>query len=318
MTTTIGYCTTCQTDPCPHPQIKSTPDGNCSEWTGGTKSDLKAKLQECAKARWAKVKILSAPAVKSIAKVPALKSGNDAAAAKQLTKLFTDAQTGMRKIVALGLFAWEMKEQQLKHGEFGPWLAAHAPKLCRLHPESGKPQVSHALHNYMTLTKSVLEAVGIPSISKYLGALSNLPTGEICHHGKLLLLPAGKVPADLQPLREKICTLVDGKTQRQLFMEFKQSEDDKPKRGRLKGHGGASKAQREAAQQITEKARLEAMDLRAVETAEWLTEVADDKHLGLISDLSREQLLVALDTAAGYLRRLASRSQDSSLTDMLK
>ena len=59
-----------------------------------------------------------------------LKGGNDALAAKQLNKLFTEAQNGMRRVIALGLFAWEIKEGQLKHGEFGAWLAEHCPKLA--------------------------------------------------------------------------------------------------------------------------------------------------------------------------------------------
>jgi hypothetical protein len=104
-------------------------------------------------------------------------------------------------------------------------------------------------------------------------------------------------------------SLIENKTQRQLFFEFKQAEEDasgnaRPKIGRLKGHGGATKLQRDTAQQLGEKARLEALDLKAVEVSEWLMQVSDDKHLGLISKETREQLSLALQTAAGYLRNL--------------
>ena len=52
------------------------------------------------------VEIEVIPAVGKCANNAHLKSGEDAAIAKQLNKLFAEAQTGMRRIVALGLFAW--------------------------------------------------------------------------------------------------------------------------------------------------------------------------------------------------------------------
>jgi hypothetical protein len=247
-----------------------------------------------------------------VAKIPTLNDGHDQAAAKQLTKLFTDAQTGMRRIVALGLFAWEIKEQKLKHGEFGPWLAAHCPKLVRSDSSTGKPKPSNALSSYMELTKGVLDQLGF-TVEKYLKHISsNSLGGGICHGGKYLLLPDKKLPQDVLPLKEKICALVDGKTKCQLFSEFKQAEEDdtgtvKPKRGRLKGQGGATKVQRENAQQLAEAGRIDAMEIEATRISEWLLEHADDQHLGLINEHSRGQLLDALDTAAGYLRRFAKK-----------
>ena len=85
-----------------------------------------------------------APAMKLPAVIPKLKSGHDSVAARSLLKLYTDAQNGMRKIVALGLAAWEIKESQLKHGEWGPWLAANAPALARPDSVTGKPKASAA------------------------------------------------------------------------------------------------------------------------------------------------------------------------------
>jgi len=243
----------------------------------------------------------------AVTKAPSLIDGHDAATAKQLLKFYTDAQTGMRRVIALGLFAWEVKEQKLKHGQFGAWLATHCPKLVTTDTTTGKAKPSRALQSYMELTKGVLEAEGY-TIEKYLAHISNAHAMRICQGGKYLLLPDKKLPEEARELKAKICDLVDGKTKRQLFAEFKQAEEDetgevKVKRGRAKGEGGASKQQRENAQQFAESARIEAIELQAIETKDWLMEVSDDKHLGLIPDDTRRQLLEALDTAAGYLRR---------------
>ena len=249
----------------------------------------------------------SLPSLSSV-KSPSLNDGHDQAVAKELRTRYTAAQKGLRTVVAFGLLAWEVKELRLKHGQFGPWLAAHVPELTTPDSATGKPKPSRALSGYMELTKGVLDASGF-TVEKYLAHISNSQQMRICHGGKYLLLPDKKLPDAVRPLKEKICSLIDGKTQRQLFMEFKQAEEDQatgqisPKRGRLKGQGGATKAQREAAQQTAESARLEALDLRAAEISEWLLEVADDQHLGMISDLTKQQLLAACETAAAYLRR---------------
>lgn len=222
------------------------------------------------------------PATLAVAKVPTLKAGDDAATAKQLEKLFTEAQSGMRRIVAVGLFAWEIKETQLKHGEFGPWLEAHAPKLCRPDAKTGRAKPSAALSNFMGLTKGVLENVGFKTIGGYLKHISNSHGMGICHGGKFLLLPEKKVTGEARPLREKIFTLIDGKTQRQLFLEFKQSEDDAetPKRGRLKGQGGASAKQRLDAKERERLERLETCEADSLSFISYAEENADDLHLG--------------------------------------
>lgn len=240
----------------------------------------------------------------------ALNDGHDAAAAKQLNKLFLDAQLGMRRIVALGLFAWEIKESKLKKNQFGEWLAAHCPKLARVDSKTGKSKPSAALSSYMSLTRGVLENVGF-TVEKYLKHISSDSHAVgICRGGKYLLLPDSKLPAGVKELKGKICELVDGKTKHQLFTEFKQAEENeagelKPKRGRLKGQGGATKLQREAAQLSEEQARIEQVEIRAVETSEWLLEAADDKHIGLISDAALVQLIRSTETALHYMRTLA-------------
>lgn len=179
----------------------------------------------------------------------------------------------------LGLFLNYVKERgkqdgSIPHGQFGPWLKNNLPDLNR-----------DTIAMYMSIGRNVAEKAKI-EFQKY-------GKSEICHRGEL---------------PEPVLKLVEGKTQYQLLPEYRQTEikDDTliSKRGRRKGEGGASKEQREAAQQKEEYARLEAIEIRAVENTEWLLENADDKHLGLISEAARQGLLDALDTAASYLRSL--------------
>ena len=234
-----------------------------------------------------------------------LKSGNDAAAAKQLNKLFTEAQNGMRRMVALGLFAWEIKEGQLKHGEFGTWLAEHCPKLATIDTVTGKAKPSRALQGYMELTKNVLESCGCATIEKYLATVAKCANDAHLKPGQFLLLADKKVPESLQPMREKICDLVDGKTQRSLFLEFKQADEDgaKPKRGRLKGSSGLTKEQRANAAQLAEQERITEKKLRAEEIATWLIEMADDKGLGeILGTPELAALDKAMETARGYIK----------------
>ena len=255
------------------------------------------------------------PATGKMANNAILKTGNDAAIAKQLNKLFADAQTGMRKIVALGLFAWEVKETQLKHGEFGAWLAQHCPKLATI-DANGKPHSSRALRGYMDLTKNVLEAVGFPTIEKYLAEAAKFGDVKSLKHGGFLLIADKKVPEEVKPLREKICELVDGKTQRSLFSEFKQADDDasEPKRGRLPNCKGTTKEQRLAAEQREEQARIEALGMEAEEQTTWALEKADDHNLGTQDDKTLIALRDAWQNGAAYINQvLAGRGKKSAV-----
>ena len=256
-----------------------------------------------------------APEMKLPSVIPKLKSGDDSIAAKTLIKLYTDAQNGMRKIVALGLSAWEIKERQLKHGEWGPWLAANAPALARADVVTGKPKAASALTNYMDLTKGILESVGYSSVGKYLDDAAKFPNVGICGGGKFLLIADKKVPAAFKPLREKIFALVDGKTQRQLFLEFKQAEDDgesrKVKRGQLPGSKGLTKEMREKAAQRAEQERLNELEEEIIGLNARLLEIADAKNLGAMDSKLIKQFCDAADTASGFGKRVVqSRRQN--------
>jgi hypothetical protein len=185
-------------------------------------------------------------------KVPTLKSGNDAEAAAKLTELVADAQNGLRRIVALGLFCFEIKAQ-LKHGKFKPWLAVNC-----------KETSYRSLAAYMQLTAGVLQKCGT-SAKAYMAKVQPL---HFSHSGELLLLADAKVPEEVKPLKDKICSIIDGKSQAQLFLDFKQADEDeetdqvKGKRGNLKSTGRepkqASPEQLLAAQQKIARENIEA------------------------------------------------------------
>jgi hypothetical protein len=240
--------------------------------------------------------------------VPKLKSGDDAAVAKELVSRYAEAQTGMRRIIALGLFAWEIKETQLKHGEWGPWLAANTPELSRNDAGTGRPKASAALTNYMSLTRGVLEKSGLPTINKYLATIAKFPRDGNLNHGQFLLIADKKVPDVIKPLRDKICALVDGKTQNQLFLEFKQADDDdegaRAKRGRLKGSSGLTKEQRERAAQRAEEQRIVELEEDTRETTGFLLENSDAKNFGAINEKILLKLDAAMETARGYIKQL--------------
>jgi len=238
--------------------------------------------------------------------VPKLKGGDDEAVANSLVAQFATAQNGMRGIIALGLFAWEVKETMLDHGEWGPWLAANAPGLSRIDSSTGKPKASTAFNGFMQLTKGVLEGVGFKTIGKYLATSAKFPTGREFAHGGFLLIDDKKVPDEIKPLREKIFALVDGKTQKALFMEFKQADEDSntPKRGRLKGSSGLTKEQRERATARAEQERLNELEEWAVETTGDLLDYADGKHLGMLDNKVLVKLQDAADTVSGFIKRV--------------
>jgi hypothetical protein len=237
-----------------------------------------------------------------------LLDGQDASTAKELLKRFNDAQLGMRRVVSLGLFAWEVKEKKLKHGQFGKWLAAHCPKLVRIREKSGTPQPTEALDTYMRLTKGVLQGMGF-TIEKYLAHISIPVLDGKCHGGKFLLLPDKKLNPEVKALKEKFCTLVDGKTQRQLCLEFKQVEQKdngevKVKRGQLKGKGGASKEQRAASAERDEQDRIEAVELDCDDIIKLIEKHCDAKGFGSINKSLRKKLAASLAMASGFIRHM--------------
>lgn len=248
------------------------------------------------------------PTIIEPAKTPTLNDGHDAVVAKELIKRFKDAQNAGRRIMAFGLFAWEIKETKLKHGQWGPWLAANAPDLCRPDSKTGAAKPSASLNTYMQMTRDVLEDMGF-TIEKYFKHISNSQQLGICHGGKFLLLPPKKLSESAAKLKDEICNRVDGKTAKQIRLAFGQVEEDdtgaiKPKRGRLKGQGGASKEQRAAAAAAEEKARIEAIELEAEDFCKWIDDHCDEKGLPLINDAAFDKLCERAEFLWNFCRKL--------------
>lgn len=216
-----------------------------------------------------------------------LKSGNDAKVAAELKKGFQASQKAGRVIMSFGLFAWEVKEQHLKHGQWGTWLVEHCPELCRRDNQTGEvlPKALSAVNTYMGMTKDVLEDMGY-TIEQWFNHISNSHGVGICHDGKFLLAPPKKLTPEAAELKQQICDRVDGKTVKQIRLGFSQVEEDeetgelKTKRGRRKGEGGASKEQRSAAKQREHEAAMKELATRLNDLADECDEMADEKHAG--------------------------------------
>lgn len=153
-------------------------------------------------------------------KAPALKSGRDSkAVAKQLDKLITDAESGLRRVITVGLFIIEVT-QDLPHGQFGPWLQTHLPHRSR-------PTV----FRWKAIALNVMESCGLK--------VQQLDFSTPLH--KVMALPAAKVPKEAKEARAKMDELIAGKTYRQLFFEFKQAEERVGEDGETEvvpAHGG--------------------------------------------------------------------------------
>lgn len=213
-------------------------------------------------------------------KLPELKHGNDAKRAKELNKLIKDAESGLVRILKVGFFL-ECLAEDLPHGMLGPWVESHCNREWR------------TVRRWKQVAAGVGEALGITLKQRL----------EYKLH-EVLALPLKKVPAELLAVREKIDAEIAGKSYRQLFLELKQVDDEgKPKLGRRKGEGGATKEQRANAEELERQERITEKTLKAEEIANWLTEMSDDKGLGEIAGTPELALLdKAMETARGYIK----------------
>ena len=231
-------------------------------------------------------------------KIPTLKTGNDAEVAARFVELFKDAQTGLRRVVAFGLYAWHVKLNCLRHSQFLPWTEG----IGQQHGISYRSVNSH-----MNLTKSVLGACGVKSLKPFMANWQSQICSalHISRCGDLLLLPIAEIPKQFQPLREKICSLIDGKSARQLFFEFKQADEDgEVKHGRNKGCKGTSKAQRDAAKAAEEAGRRKALAHDSKAFRLWIDKYCDATGFGTLPDAEAAALEESCRLAAGFLHSL--------------
>lgn len=185
-----------------------------------------------------------------------------------------------RRAVWLGIYLHQAKERgkadkSIPHGQFGPWLKNNLPDLSR-----------DTVAVYMTIGRGVLEKAKL-SFSKF-------GKSEFCHDGKL---------------PEKIESLIAGKNQQALFLEFKQAEEIEdgilaPKRGRRKGEGGNSAEHLAAIKAAEEKARIDNLTIEAKDTAKWLLENCDPEGLGKIPDAAFAKFCQSIETAWTFCRDL--------------
>jgi hypothetical protein len=148
-----------------------------------------------------------------------------------------------KKAVWLGLFLNEIKrrgkkDKSIPHGGFGPWIKQNLPDI---HWDT--------VCTYMRLGR------------------------EVCEKGKFQISDFPEFAnGELPPQALK---LIEGKTQNQLFLEFKQVDEDDPsraKRGRLKGSSGLTREMRLKAKFASEHERLIALQTEADLIAPWLLE----------------------------------------------
>lgn len=218
-------------------------------------------------------------------KAPKLRHGGDEEKAAQLEAYIDEAESGLRSILKAGFYI-ECLAADLPHGKLGAWVEAHCPK-----------RKWRTVQRWKQVAAGVGDAVGI-----------NYKQRLKLNLHEMLALPLDKVPDQAKPIREKIDAEIAGKSYRQMFLTIAQIDEDKeelaPKRGRRKGQGGATKLQREAAQQRDEQARIEAIEIKAVEVIDWIKEHGDAKGFGAIGDKMKRDLREAFEFGAGCIRRL--------------
>lgn len=249
----------------------------------------------------ASVQTKAAP--KKLAKIKKLKpislrSGDPDQVADNFRKLFASAEDAKLRIVAFGIYAHHVKLNLLKHGQFGPWVEETLKGNG-----SGSAGSYRTVREHMQFAESTLQAAGVKALKPLLAKWQPLP---ICHSGEFLMLPEAKVPAEAKPIREKILTVLEGKTKKQLFHEWKQAEEDasgnvRPKRGNLSGKG-CTKEDRERAALAEEEARVTELNLASEDTEKWLLLIAGPKGFPCLTPERQKGLAIALETATSFIR----------------
>jgi hypothetical protein len=154
--------------------------------------------------------------------VISLREGGDEAAASQLRTYVRDAEDGLRRVLICGAFLDHIVSQ-LPHGQLEKWMQSHAPDLPL-----------RTVRAWRQLYQGVLEICGVKTAA--IAAISSSPVA-------LLAAPLDKLHGEALSMREKIEAQIQGKTAKQLFLEFKSADEDDDgnlfvKVGRRAGEGG--------------------------------------------------------------------------------
>ena len=219
---------------------------------------------------------------------PSLKVVADDVAAQKLRELLKDADDGFRRVVKVGLYI-EWIAANLEHGQFRPWLEAHAPEVPH-----------RTIYNWRSLAKSLCEWSGLK-----FAMMANLPMNA----DKLLDCPIKDLSPVLQKVRAKMDeALGESHSAKQLFLHLgiKQSEIDsngypKAKLGRRKGEGGATVAQRQASAAADDEGRLIGLNESAGKVADFLMEHVGVKGVARIDEVpGGAQTLARFTEAVAY------------------
>ena len=151
------------------------------------------------------------PTMAATARLAAI-SPQDAEVAERISRLYSDAVQGLRKMVLCGAEMLEHKAK-LKHGQFLPWLEKYCPEI----PERTARRFMDCAESAICLGLKVkaLNQIG------HDGRFDNLPIS------RLLQLPFSDLPPAAAAAQKQIFELVDGKTQKQLLFDFRDTEPPK-------------------------------------------------------------------------------------------
>lgn len=243
----------------------------------------------------------------AITKPVSLKNGSDKVVAERLKAMHSELSGFATKSFLFGIYAHYIKEVELKHSQFGPWLQQNAPELSRLDSKTQQPKATSSLTRHLDFAKEVVEAFGI-SLTTALQRIKAVTEGKFPTAGNFsrLLIEDTDAAKKIIPKHEELVELLANNSRRQVVHTLVQMEEDdngveKRKRGRLKGQGGATKEQREAAAAREERERLESIQIKADETTDFLLEYSDVKGFAKLDEIpGGEKTLKKLADAVAY------------------
>ncbi|GEM_PF-2105290 len=199
--------------------------------------------------------------VSHLSKVPKLRHGGDEERAAQLDTYISRAESGLVSIIQAGFFI-ECITADLPHGQIGSWVET----WCK-----------HRTWRTVQRWQQIAGKVGEEVLGLKYEQRIRLPIKLY----ELLDLPIEQVPDKVKPLREKLDAEISGKSYRQLFLRFSQSDDgESPKVGRRKGSDGNPKHKRDAFEARTAEEQREVDEQLCHKMGAWLKAVANDARAG--------------------------------------
>ena len=250
----------------------------------------------------------------AVTKPITLKNGNDKVVADRLKAMHAELADFATKSFLFGIYAHYVKEVELKHSQFGPWLQQHAPELCRLDSKTQQPKPTSSLSRHLDFAKDVVGHFGI-SLNAALTRIKTLTDGKFPTVGNFnrLLIEDAETSAKVIPKHKELVELLSNNSRRQIVHTLVQMEEDsegveKRKRGRLKGSTGLTKEQRAKAAEREEQERITALKFEMADFTNWIDKNGDDKGVGATRG-SKEwnKLKEAVETLAGYMRQVDAK-----------